>query len=370
MEFISGAALLAGAVVVGGIAATGTAVARGIMHRRRRRRANELGEATYTHRSNFVAEASAREEDERRKVHLVGLAKKCLDQERDTTRGEPVYFSRRIRNGEFDHWVIACYGKKFELRLDTSRRDVSGALLTSLPPTKKWVLKKDDWGRLPDLMAHRHEIMESEAAPTPTATAASDLMKAKFGAEYRGYYVFGFHDCQSFVRGFAEYLISPTNRALDYNWFNENAEGDYATLLRMKPDSSLYEYQYSLVQARLRQQQGQNQRQAQQEANGQAKRAGHRQQQQQQQFAAFLSQVQQDTILQYNAQQGAAHNRYTHSAIAHHNSNAAHGLHNHGDIHAQTVMDHHQSHVTGHLHGHLAAHHGSSMGPMGSMGQP
>ncbi|KAJ4322675.1 hypothetical protein N0V84_004700 [Fusarium piperis] len=360
---LAGAALVGGTVIVGGTLLGATFV-RGITHYRRRRRAREHGEETYTHRSNFNTEASARREDERRKLHLISLSNKRLDQERDTSRGEPVYFSRRIKNGEFNHWVIACYGKKYELRLNTTRRAASGALFSSLLPTKKWKLQKPErWDRLPDLMAHRDEIMRSEGRPyadnyiialigwtsltEAQVDAVAHRMEGKFGTEYGGYYFFGFHDCQSFARGLAEDLISPSNRALDYNWFSDNMEGDYITLLRMEPDSALSEYLHSLVQARIRQQrQWQNQRQIQQQMNEGAERASSWQrqhQQQQQQFAASLSQ-QQDTIIQYTTQQEAIHNQHANPTMAHHNHSHQTGH----DIHSQATM----------------------MAPMGTMGQP
>lgn len=308
---------LAGASVLGGIALTvGAVTYAGVSGYRRHRRRNRADGPRYQQRVDFKSEAEACIEDETRDAYMRQQAKLRLDEELDTTRGEPVYFSRRVKGGDLTHWVISCHQTSYELRLRTVRRAISGATLTSVVPTKSWEAEKKPWDRVRDCVANHQEAMRETGRPhteddkftvaligwtTFTPTQIDDAVQGV--ADSFGYYMLGFNDCQTYVRSLANLIISPYNRAMDWKWFSENALGSYTEVVNMKPDHALQLYQAALFRARMRRLEQQTQNSARQAYQSQQQSSAQNYQQDHQRQQNDLLNEAQQNIFYYNVAQ-------------------------------------------------------------------
>ncbi|KAI9147657.1 hypothetical protein HJFPF1_12687 [Paramyrothecium foliicola] len=169
-------------------------------------------------------------------------------QELDRSRGEPVWFSRRILNGHLLHWALFTYGKKYELRLpskDTLRSVGSNA------PALQYEVKIAPWS-VKDEMTRQKQESQPQAPQDYyicqigwTKLAEKQIEKAC--ADIRASFVLpvlGFKDSQAFLKRFSKQIIKePEDCALDYPWFATNVETSSHELQLVQADEDIMAYQ-------------------------------------------------------------------------------------------------------------------------------
>lgn len=204
-------------------------------------------------------EAKALAKDEAHRKRLEEEVERRKAQEQDRSRGENVWFSRRIKDGHLYHWALFVYGKKYELRLPSRQKYKSlpkGHLVGSLVPSIDYESKIALWSMQDEMMRLRQESLDSEGKPY-----AQDYYICQIGwtkmSEKRvdeecqaahksfGVYVLGFNDCQSFLRQFAKRIIKqPEDCALDFPWFENNTQTAYHELQLIPPDENIKAFQF------------------------------------------------------------------------------------------------------------------------------
>ncbi|CVL06330.1 uncharacterized protein FMAN_03749 [Fusarium mangiferae] len=204
-------------------------------------------------------EAKALAKDEAHRKKLEEEVERRKAQEQDRSRGENVWFSRRIKDGHLYHWALFVYGKKYELRLPSRQKYKSlpkGHLVGSLVPSIRYESKIAPWSMQDEMMRLRQESLDSEGKPY-----AQDYYICQIGwtkmSEKRvdeeceaahksfGVYVLGFNDCQSFLRQFAKRIIKqPEDCALDFPWFEKNIQTAYHELQLIAADENIKAFQF------------------------------------------------------------------------------------------------------------------------------
>lgn len=191
--------------------------------------------------------------------HEVELRRK---QEQDKTKGESVWFSRRIIDGHLHHWALFVYSKKYELRLPT--REMSkllphGGFFKSVVPTVNFEAKISPWTLENQVMDIREKSLAGRGTPQAADYYVCQigwtlLSAAQVDAECMatqkafGLYVLGFSDCQTFLKQLARRIIlQPDGRALDYDWFAHNTETSYHKLQQISPDANIQKFQNHLI---------------------------------------------------------------------------------------------------------------------------
>lgn len=207
--------------------------------------------------TGFEAKARAKDEEHRRKVEEEVQRRRA--QEQDSSKGENVWFSRRINDGHLYHWAIFTHGKKYELRLPSREKykDMlpKGRLVGSVVPTFKYEARIAPWSLKDEMMQLRDESLAVQGKPHAqdyyicqigwtTLTESAVDAECKAASSSFGMYVLGFNDCQSFLKRFASKIIQlPEGCALDYGWFAENIETPYHRLQEIAPDENMKAYQ-------------------------------------------------------------------------------------------------------------------------------
>ncbi|KAF5718827.1 hypothetical protein FMUND_4995 [Fusarium mundagurra] len=189
-----------------------------------------------------------KEEVERRKEQ---------EQEQDKSRGENVWFSRRIKDGHLYHGALFVYGKKDELRLPSRQK------YKSLPKEHLSVVPSVDyesniapWSMQQELMRLQQESLDSEIKPYAQdyyicqigwTKLSEKRVDEKCEAAHKsfGVYVLGFNDFQSFLRQFTKRIIKqPEDCALDFPWFEKNTQTPYHELQLIHADENIKAFQF------------------------------------------------------------------------------------------------------------------------------
>ncbi|KAG4291442.1 hypothetical protein FPRO06_03328 [Fusarium proliferatum] len=187
-------------------------------------------------------EAKALAKDEAHRKRLEEEVERRKAQEQDRSRGENVWFSRRIKDGHLYHWALFVLPK--------------GHLVGSLVPSIDYESKIAPWSMQDEMMRLRQESLDSEGKPY-----AQDYYICQIGwtkmSEKRvdeeceaahksfGVYVLGFNDCQSFLRQFAKRIIKqPEDCALDFPWFEKNIQTAYHELQLIAADENIKAFQF------------------------------------------------------------------------------------------------------------------------------
>ncbi|EPE36376.1 hypothetical protein GLAREA_05714 [Glarea lozoyensis ATCC 20868] len=210
--------------------------------------------------TGFEAKARAKDEEHRRKLEEEVQRRKA--QEQDSSKGENVWFSRRIHDGHLYHWAIFTYGKKYELRLPSREKykDMlpNGRLVGSVVPSFKYQANIVPWSLEDEMMQVRDASLTAEGKPHVqdyyvcqigwTTLSERDVdAQCEAAISAFGIYVLGFNDCQSFLKRFVRMIIhQPEGCALDYHWFADNVETQYLKLQEIAPDENIRAYQLHL----------------------------------------------------------------------------------------------------------------------------
>ena len=115
---------------------------------------------------NLEAKALAKDEAHRKRIEVEVELRKA--QEQDRSRGENVWFSRRIRDGHLYHWALFVYGKKYELRLPSRQKYKNlpkGHLVGSLAPSVDYEINVAPWSMQDEMMRLRQESLDSQGKP-------------------------------------------------------------------------------------------------------------------------------------------------------------------------------------------------------------
>lgn len=209
-------------------------------------------------------EAKAHAKDEAHRKRLEEEVERRKAQEQDKSRGENVWFSRRIKDGHLYHWALFVYGKKYELRLPSRQKFKNlpkGHIVGSLIPSVDYESRIVPWSMQQEMMQLRQENLDSEGKPY-----AQDYYICQIGwtkmSEKRvdeqckatdksfGVYVLGFNDCQRFLRQFAKRIIKqPEDCALDFPWFDKNTQTPYHQLQLIPADENVKAFQFYMQTA-------------------------------------------------------------------------------------------------------------------------
>ncbi|KAG5788391.1 hypothetical protein H9Q69_012536 [Fusarium xylarioides] len=204
-------------------------------------------------------EAKALAKDEAHRKRLEEEVERRKAQEQDKSRGENVWFSRRIKDGHLYHWALFAYGKKYELRLPSRQNFKSlpkGHLVGSLVPSIDYESKIAPWSMQEEMMRLRQESLDSEGKPYAQDYYICQIGWTKLSEERVdeeceaahksfGVYVLGFNDCQSFLRQFAKRIIKqPEDCALDFWWFEKNVQTPYHELQLIPADENIKAFQF------------------------------------------------------------------------------------------------------------------------------
>jgi len=191
-------------------------------------------------------------------------------QEKDHSKGEVVWFSRRIKDGHLHHWALIVYGKKYELRLPTRQKynnllpTPTGKLVASIVPTWNFETNITPWSVYQEMMQIREENIATRGKPHAknyyicqigwTSLTEAEVDVACFATQASfGVYMLGWNDCQTFLRNFAAQIIRPelNQCALDFDWFNENVVTEYHKLQALEPNENIKAFQRSMEAALL-----------------------------------------------------------------------------------------------------------------------
>ncbi|KAF5985794.1 hypothetical protein FCOIX_1909 [Fusarium coicis] len=204
-------------------------------------------------------EAKALAKDEAHRKKLDEEVERRKAQEQDKSRGENVWFSRRIKDGHLYHWALFVYGKKYELRLPSRQKykDLpKGHLVGSLVPSIDYESKIAPWSMQEEMMRLRQESLDSEGKPYAQdyyicqvgwTKLSEERVDEECEATHKsfGIYVLGFNDCQSFLRQFAKRIIKqPEDCALDFPWFEKNTQTSYHELQLIPADENIKAFQF------------------------------------------------------------------------------------------------------------------------------
>ncbi|CEI68117.1 hypothetical protein FVEN_g7615 [Fusarium venenatum] len=203
-------------------------------------------------------EAKAHAKDEAHRKKLQEEVERRKAQEQDKSRGENVWFSRRIKDGHLYHWALFVYGKKYELRLPSRQNFKSlpnGHLVGSIIPSINYESNIAPWSMQDEMMRLRQESLDNEGKPYAqdyyicqigwTKLAEKEVDDHCEAAQKSfGVYVLGFNDCQSFLRRFAKLIIQqPEDCALDFPWFEKNVQTPYHQLQLVAADENIKRFQ-------------------------------------------------------------------------------------------------------------------------------
>lgn len=207
-------------------------------------------------------EAKARAKDEAHKQKVDAEIELRKAQELDRSKGENVWFSRRIKDGHLHHWALFTYGKKYELRLPSREKykDMlpNGRFVGSVVPSLQYEAKISPWSLKNEMMRLREETLSNDGKPHAQdyylcqigwtklterqVDEACEATQASFGV-----YVLGFNDCQTFLKQFAKRIIKePEDCAVDYPWLAENVDTAYHKLQLIPPNKHIKAYQFYL----------------------------------------------------------------------------------------------------------------------------
>ncbi|TDZ34350.1 hypothetical protein C8035_v009424 [Colletotrichum spinosum] len=197
----------------------------------------------------------AREKYEAHQKNVRAGAEERIAQEKDTTRGEKVWFSRSVRNGNLHHWAVITHNTRYEVR----RSDDSVAFGSppaskddGSPPNPMTFETKSSPGSLKDEMT----IMKQENSKTRgkirdqdyyiCLIGWTDLTKPQVDDEYHAAghpfdaLKLDFGDCQALLGTFAgKILKEKEGTALDYHMFARNVETEHGRLREIRPDEAM-----------------------------------------------------------------------------------------------------------------------------------
>ncbi|ETS78721.1 hypothetical protein PFICI_08574 [Pestalotiopsis fici W106-1] len=164
-------------------------------------------------------------------------------EERDTTKGTPVWFSRHIYHGALQHWVMYINETKYELR-----RDIESGTYRHNIQNVDWDIKREK----------REAALQKKQIPDVDGfyicligwtRLSEDVLEEKCRTlmqnEFDEYNLF-WNNCQHFLKQFADKIIS--TKALDWAWFRENTKTEYQNCQQLpKPPDALVQMQINTL---------------------------------------------------------------------------------------------------------------------------
>ncbi|KAK7430806.1 hypothetical protein QQZ08_002595 [Neonectria magnoliae] len=170
-----------------------------------------------------------------------------LEQESQTDRGERIWVSHHVENGQLKHWALLTHGYKYELRLAVSPKKRQ-----RIPDVEEGILIRDRdrwtsmgrWGRYYEYRIQpctlyeerRREAVAKYQFPAVAGFYSSLIswtrkLKAQVDADCKAtfekfgrYSLFG-NNCQHFLRNFAVKIVE--DKADDWEWFFQSTVSSY-----------------------------------------------------------------------------------------------------------------------------------------------
>ncbi|KAJ9641760.1 hypothetical protein H2204_002823 [Knufia peltigerae] len=181
------------------------------------------------------------------------------DQEEDTTKGTPVWFSRWVKNGNLRHWVVYTHHTKYELRLPSDMTTLEKIAKTVLS-TSQYICTPAAWDKEKEMMEMRQEYIEQDGRPyaegyyicligwTSHSKAEVDDRFATVARQLGNYSVY--HNCQTLLKLFAKEILN-SHRAADHGWFAQNVKTEFQKLLDLPPTEEIVARQFQMLEAAM-----------------------------------------------------------------------------------------------------------------------
>lgn len=210
-----------------------------LMDANRRRQERKMAEFVKTKRGQRVM--NSKEMVEYREKRLKAMepdVQRRLQEEKDITRGEQVWFSRRIFNGRLTHWVLITHGNKYELRRtekieEASREERAGeqeftyyVSPFTIDEEKRNASLAES--KLPDVDGFYVCLIGWTTKSKEEVDRACKSVLQEFGE-----YNLLWKNCQHFLRMLAEQIVDI--KASDYTWFNSNTKTRYQKTQALMP---------------------------------------------------------------------------------------------------------------------------------------
>ena len=156
------------------------------------------------------------------------------EQEKDTSKGEPVWFSRHVFNGSLKHWVLMVHDHKYELRRsrpgETRTQDIQGATrgdpgyicsVTPFTVDQEFHERRIRTVGAPEIDEYYVCLIGWTRATKEEVVRIGQEEMKRFGS-----YNLVLNNCQDFLRRLAARILVQ-EKAADYRWFADNTKTQY-----------------------------------------------------------------------------------------------------------------------------------------------
>ncbi|EXF79993.1 hypothetical protein CFIO01_00889 [Colletotrichum fioriniae PJ7] len=209
--------------------------------------------------SEILRAREQQEEDRKKLKEEVDLRGK---QGQDTTKGEQVWYSRRVDDGCLLHWAIITHGQKYELRLPngsiTKNKVPESEKTSSFEPARVYESRVVAWSLKEEMNKLRALKLSTPAKGYHTrdytvcqigwTTLTKDEVNTEWAAARSSIVAedLGYDDCRELLKKFGGIIKKPEGCALDYNWFTESLETPTHRLNEITPDKAVKGFQNSM----------------------------------------------------------------------------------------------------------------------------
>ncbi|KAK0374126.1 hypothetical protein CLIM01_08534 [Colletotrichum limetticola] len=211
--------------------------------------------------SEVLRAREEQEEDRKRLKEEVNLRGK---QGQDTTKGEQVWYSRRVDDGCLLHWAIITHGQKYELRLPNGSvpkpkdKVPESEKASSFEPARVYEARVAAWSLKEETNKLRalqlstpskgYHTRDHTVCQIGWTTLTKDEVNTEWAAARSTIPAkdLGYDDCRELLKRFGSIIKTPEGCALDYDWFKESLETPTHRLTEITPDKAVKGFQNSM----------------------------------------------------------------------------------------------------------------------------
>ncbi|KAK1622229.1 hypothetical protein BDP81DRAFT_400391 [Colletotrichum phormii] len=183
-------------------------------------------------------------------------------QGQDTSKGEQVWYSRRVDDGCLLHWAIITHGLKYELRLSNGNvpkdKLPESEKTSSFGPPRVYEARVVSWSLKEEMNKPRALKLSTPAKGYHTrdytvcqigwTTLTKDEVNTEWAAARSSIAAedLGYDDCRELLKKFGSIIKKPEGCALDYDCFAESLETPTHRLSEITPDKAVKGFQNSM----------------------------------------------------------------------------------------------------------------------------
>ncbi|OHE98500.1 hypothetical protein CORC01_06291 [Colletotrichum orchidophilum] len=211
-------------------------------------------------KSSETLKTRKKQEEEKKKTEeQVKLRGK---QGQDTSKGEQVWYSRRVDDGCLLHWAIITHGQKYELRLPngnvTTEKVPESQKTSSFEPARVYEARVVLWSLKEEMNKLRALKLATVASGDHTrdytvcqigwTTMNKDKVDAEWAAARSSIVAedLGYDDCRELLKTFGGIIKKPEGCALDYDWYTTSLETPSHRLTEITADKAVKRFQNSM----------------------------------------------------------------------------------------------------------------------------